>query len=64
MAQPPGIREGELLPAPPPSPPVLNRIAGMVLLAGTLGAVSVLGFATAVWGVLSPFVRMFQGTIQ
>ncbi|WP_291297317.1 hypothetical protein [Elioraea sp.] len=48
-------------PGLPPSPPMLNRIAGAILLAATLGLASVLGFVAAIWGVVSPLVRMVQG---
>lgn len=49
-AQPPvpGPREAQLAPAPPPSPPVFNRIAGGVLLAATLGLASCQAFIAAV----------------
>jgi hypothetical protein len=39
-----GPREAQLAPAPPPSPPLFNRIAGAVLLAATLGLASCQAF--------------------
>jgi hypothetical protein len=48
IAAGPGPREAQLAPAPPPSPPMLNRIAGMVLLAATLGLASCQAFIAAV----------------
>jgi hypothetical protein len=44
----PGAREAQLAPAPPASPPVLNRVAGVVLLAATLGLASCQAFIEAV----------------
>jgi len=44
VAQPPATREAQLPPGPPPSPPVLNRAAGFLLLAATLGLASCQAF--------------------
>jgi hypothetical protein len=41
---PPAAREDQLPPGPPPSPPMLNRIAGAILLAATLGLASCQSF--------------------
>lgn len=43
----PGPREGQLPPAPPASPPVLSRVAGVVLLTATLGLASCQAFLAA-----------------
>ncbi|WP_144299586.1 hypothetical protein [Elioraea rosea] len=44
----PATREAQLPPAPPPSPPMLNRVAGALLLAATLGLASCQSFLAVV----------------
>jgi hypothetical protein len=43
-----GAREAQLAPAPPPPPRLLNRVAGGVLLAATLGLASCQALIAAV----------------
>lgn len=62
-ASAPGQSEVQLARVIPPSPPIMNRVAGAMLLAVTLGAVALTSFFGSVWNVFKPFFQALQAMV-